>query len=151
MNKYEKWQLEWMIEHNCSIDVFVGKLQEIWEKLNEENKAEENGEIVDVRTAYEVLYDSFDFLPKEEEWEKYEKDLETLEDCFEFEILKDHFDKKTLIEFEETLQDWDKGIIDFDKETLELYHKEGKSFCRDIILWESGNISTEDLINFFKY
>lgn len=40
--------------------------------------------------------------------------------------------------FEKTLEEWDKGIIDYDKNTNQLFHNEGKIFSSDVIAWYEG-------------
>lgn len=47
--------------------------------------------------------------------------------------------------FEKTLEEWDKGIIDYDKNTNQLFHNEGKIFSSDVIAWYEGGRTTEDL------
>lgn len=41
--------------------------------------------------------------------------------------------------FEKTLEEWDKGIIDYDKNTNQLFHNEGKIFSSDVIAWYEGS------------
>lgn len=48
--------------------------------------------------------------------------------------------------FEKTLEEWDKGIIDYDKNTNQLFHNEGKIFSSDVIAWYEGGRTTEDLV-----
>lgn len=52
----------------------------------------------------------------------------------------------TLQYFEKTLEEWNQGIIDYDKNTLQLFHKEGKIFSSDVIAWYGGSVSTEGLV-----
>lgn len=63
MEKDKNQQVEWMVKNEDFIDDFVDELQRVWEILARENEMEDNKEIVDVRTACEVWYDSFSSLP----------------------------------------------------------------------------------------
>lgn len=89
---YEKYQLEWMIEHNYSLDDLIGNLQAVWEKLDEEK---EENEVIDVTTTYEVWYDSFGFdnelFVSKNEWsnneeKEYEDKIEEKEEEVELDI-----------------------------------------------------------------
>ena len=44
------------------------------------------------------------------------------------------------------MEEWDKGIIDYDKNTNQLFHNEGKIFSSDVIAWYEGGRTTEDLV-----
>lgn len=83
---YEKYQLEWLIEHGYSLDDLIDKLQQTFEMLYTEK---EENEVIDIRDTYEVWYDSFGFdqniFASKDEWENNEN-LEKENDEIEIDL-----------------------------------------------------------------
>lgn len=74
MTKYEEYQLQWLIDHEVSVDVLMNNVQHVWEMLHKEK---EENEVINVTTAYEVWHDSFGFdngmWVSEDEWSENEE------------------------------------------------------------------------------
>lgn len=70
---YEKYQLEWLIEHGYSLDDLIEKLQQTFEMLYVEK---EENEVINIRDTYEIWHDSFGFnqnlFASKDEWENNE-------------------------------------------------------------------------------
>ena len=66
------------------------------------------------------------------------------------EVIERLEDEELLASFEKTLEDWEKGEITYDEETLELSHLSDELFFSDVIRWYEGSITTEELIKGYQ-
>lgn len=74
MTEYEKYKLQWMIDHNYSLNDLIKRIQHVWEMLNAEK---EKGEVIDVAQAAEIWEDERGFAESEiwvceDEWDNNE-------------------------------------------------------------------------------
>ncbi len=71
-----------------------------------------------------------------------------LSQCEDFEAIKNAFSLSMLTKIEENIRLYEEtDLIEYDEDTLELYHKEGEDVFESAIAWFNGLMSTEDFIS----